>query len=158
MLLSCVGPRTWDSNPVNPHVPRVFKLYVNPTGKAALLSMKATPFPVGSIVVKEKYVAPPMKKGDWAPKPLPKNAKPELLTVMIKREKGFNPASGDWEYQVVSGDVSKVETKSVDYCVKCHATATKQDYIFKRHSGLPSGGYFTWQSAKAQSKTRSDRW
>lgn len=138
---SCIGPPSWDSNPVNPHVPRLFKIYVNPVGKAAFVSTNRKAFPVGSIIVKEKYVAPARGGTAWGFRKLPKGAKPELLTVMIKREKGFDPANGDWEYQVASGDAKKSNTKGLEHCAKCHHSLADQDYVFERHSGISSEAF-----------------
>jgi len=150
VALLCVGPARWDTNPANPHLPRLFKLYVNPVGKAAFLSSKPERFPVGSIVVKEKYLSPARDSKTWEYRKLPKNAKPELLTVMIKREKGFDPANGDWEYQVLSGDVRKSETKGLDHCAKCHKNLAEQDYVFQRHCKTPpevfKRGYERWST------------
>ena len=55
-------------------------------------------FPEGSVIVKEKL-------------PDKSSQTPELLTVMIKRGKGFNNESGDWEYMVVDGSGTKVEAQ-----------------------------------------------
>src|SRR5436190_17769194 len=75
----------------NPHLKKYIIVHVNDIGRKAMLEEKNPKFPEGSVIVKEKL-------------PEEKSQTPELLTVMIKQRKGFNPESGDWEYMVVDGD------------------------------------------------------
>jgi hypothetical protein len=66
------------------HANVFLKVYMNPLGVSEL--SRATPvFPVGTVIVKDKL-------------PTADGADSEALGIMIKREKGFNPAGGDWEY------------------------------------------------------------
>ena len=83
---------------------------------------KTTPkFAEGSIIVREKLVNA-------------EDTKPELLTVMVKREKGFSRKTGDWEYLVVEGDLNKITTReTVSSCSKCHANAENTDFVFKTY-------------------------
>ena len=77
-------------------------------------------FPEGSIIVKEKLSEQLFTKGT-----------PELLTVMIKQKKGFNPRVGDWEFLAVSGDAKSVLQRGrVEMCQNCHITQAKQDYVY----------------------------
>lgn len=48
---------------------------------------------------------------------------------MIKREAGYNPASGDWEFfiQEKGGPLAKGKLSN---CISCHATATGPDHLF----------------------------
>ncbi|MBX7220445.1 MAG: cytochrome P460 family protein [Blastocatellia bacterium] len=93
-------------------------VYVNPIGQAAFLSGSTTPLPRGTMIVREKLVT----------------ESPELLTVMIKHEKGFNPACGDWEFLVVSGNQKKIEQRQkVGSCQACHAKAENQQYLFRSY-------------------------
>jgi len=60
------------------------------------------------------------------------DAAPELITVMVKREKGFSPGSGDWEYFVLSGDAAKIKKhETIGSCSKCHAQAAATDFVFR---------------------------
>ena len=107
--------------PGNPHRHKYFTVYVNDVGRAAMLNEKNPKFPVGSVIVKEKL----------ADKESPS---PELLTVMIKREKGFNSASGDWEYMVLDGAGTKIEGRGqLQNCQACHLANEKSDYIFRTY-------------------------
>ncbi|HEY6188165.1 MAG TPA: cytochrome P460 family protein [Pyrinomonadaceae bacterium] len=107
--------------PGNPHRDKFFTVYVNDVGRAAMLHEKNPKFPVGSIIVKEKLTD---KEGP----------SPELLTVMIKREKDFNSASGDWEYMVLDGAGTKIEGRGqLQNCQACHLANQKSDYIFRTY-------------------------
>ena len=78
---------------------------------AAATTFRGTksPYPVGSIVLKQKQL-----RG---------------IGGMIKRSPGYDSDHGDWEYfyfedpnQVVSGKIAS--------CVNCHAGASQTDYVF----------------------------
>jgi hypothetical protein len=105
----------------NPHRDKYFTVYVNEAGRKAMLAQKNPKFPEGSVIVKEKLSAVDSQT-------------PELLTVMIKRHKGFNPASGDWEYMVLDGTGTKVEGRgNLQNCQTCHLSNQKTDYIFRTY-------------------------
>lgn len=105
----------------NPHRDKYFTVYVNDVGRQAMFSQKNPKFSEGSVIVKEKLSAKDSQT-------------PELLTVMIKKEKGFNPASGDWEYMVVDGTGTKIETRgNLENCQACHLANEKSDYIFRTY-------------------------
>jgi hypothetical protein len=109
------------NGPENPHRDKFFTVYVNDVGRAAMLRQKNPQFPVGSIIVKEKLTDK-------------ESSAPELLTVMIKREKGFNRASGDWEYMVLDGAGTKIEGRGqLQNCQSCHLANQKTDYIFRTY-------------------------
>ena len=113
-------PRSIESSQ-NPHRQKYFVVYVNETGRVAMMSQLKPVFPEGSIIVKEKLLAQD-------------DTSPELLTVMVKREQGFNPESGDWEYMVVSGSRTKIEARGkLANCQSCHASKGETDYIFRSY-------------------------
>jgi hypothetical protein len=86
-----------------------------------MLSEKIPNFPKGSVIVREKL----LQATDQAP---------ELLTVMVKREKGFNPAGGDWEFLVMNGAATKIQSReTVGSCQACHAKQKDQDFIFRAY-------------------------
>jgi hypothetical protein len=109
----------YKSKEKNPHRDKFITVYVNDAGKGAMFS-KIPKFPEGSVIVKEK---------------LPnKTAKPELMTVMVKREKGFNPASGDWEYLVLDPvKTSILERGKLEKCQACHIEKKDTDFIFRTY-------------------------
>lgn len=105
----------------NPHREKFFTVYVNDIGRDAMLKQRNPNFPEGSIIVKEKL-------------PSKESRTPELLTVMIKRARGFNPETGDWEYMVLDGAGTKVEGRgNLQNCQGCHAANRKTDYIFRTY-------------------------
>lgn len=56
---------------------------------------------------------------------------PELLTAMIKRKKGFNPAANDWEFLVLSGDAKQIRKREkTGDCQSCHKSASAKDFVF----------------------------
>ncbi|MGB7925825.1 MAG: cytochrome P460 family protein [Pyrinomonadaceae bacterium] len=119
----CVAPTRQQSVETsrNPHRQKYFVVYVNEAGRQAMMSQLKPVFPAGSIIVKEKLLA----KDD---------ASPELLTVMTKREKGFNEASGDWEYMVVNGERTKIESRgNLENCRSCHLLKSETDYVFRSY-------------------------
>lgn len=140
MALLCSLPPQWYVSPDNPHQPHVFKLYVNPIGKKAFIDGGSAAFPIGSIVVKEKFALP--KSKDSAPRTLPKDAKPTLLTAMVKRKPGFEPKTGDWEFLVLTGDAKKQTDEGHEACAKCHQDAKRQDFVFTR--GIRNGWPPLW--------------
>jgi hypothetical protein len=78
-------------------------------------------FPAGSMLVREKL----LKAED---------TRPELVTVMLKREKGFSPKTSDWEYFIINGAVSDVKlSEKVGSCSKCHTKAAETDMVFKTY-------------------------
>jgi hypothetical protein len=91
-------------------------VYVNDDGKRAITS--GGQFPVGSIIVREK----PAQN---------LNGKPELLAVMIKRERGFNPAGGDWLFVTVNGEMTGLKSRQkAGSCLGCHSTQRKTDFVY----------------------------
>jgi hypothetical protein len=107
--------------PTNPHRHKYLMVYVNDTGRKAMLEQKNPAFPEGSVIVKEKL----SEKSSQTP---------ELLTVMIKHGKGFNSTSGDWEYMVVDGTGTNVSAQGkLENCQSCHSAKPETDYVFRTY-------------------------
>ncbi|HRF58526.1 MAG TPA: cytochrome P460 family protein [Fimbriimonadaceae bacterium] len=124
VLCAAIPPPKWRDP--SPHIGKFFTVYVNATGRTAMLSDETKPFPVGTVIVKEKVPA----VGQDVLKQTP-GTKVELLTVMIKRDKGFDPGNGDWEYFAVSGDAKAVISKDVKHCQDCHRSQKSSDYVYR---------------------------
>ena len=121
--LDCAAPAAGNRiyGPANPHHEKYITVYVNEVGRKAMMEEAKPSFPEGSVIVKEK---------------LPDKASqtPELLTVMIKRGKGFNNDSGDWEYMVTDGSGTKVEAQGkLEKCQGCHQANPQKDYVFRTY-------------------------
>jgi hypothetical protein len=115
----CAAPMPNSSQQMSPHLQKYITVYVNDTGKAAMAQEKEPHFPVGSVIVKEKLSKPDSKS-------------PELMTVMVKKEKGYNPGSGDWDYLVLDGTGKKVTAQGkLEKCQSCHQDAASNDYVFR---------------------------
>jgi hypothetical protein len=105
----------------NPHRDKFVSVYVNETGRQAMMTQLHPEFPLGSVIVKEK-----LSDKD--------SQSPELLTAMIKREKGYNPESGDWEYLVLDGSASKISKRGkLANCSSCHAAYDKSEYVTRTY-------------------------
>lgn len=112
----------------NPHLRKLISVYVNDLGRRAMMNERSPKFPVGSVIVKEKL--PPEKKDE-----------PELLTVMVKRERGFNPDGGDWEYMVVNGTGTKMEARGkLENCQACHVPMKGTDFIYRSYMTIEARG------------------
>jgi hypothetical protein len=78
-------------------------------------------FPAGSMIVREKL----LKAEDTTP---------EIVTVMLKHEKGFSLKTSDWEFFIIDGAVSNVKlSEKVGSCSKCHTQAAETDMVFKTY-------------------------
>lgn len=82
-------------------------------------------YPVGTTIVKENYLSDKGKPGALS-----------SITVMHKREAGFDKASGDWEYLQFGadgklffrGNSSKLVVKHS--CHSCHMNVAERDFVF----------------------------
>lgn len=105
----------------NPHRRKYFTVYVNDLGRSAMMNEAKPSFPKNTVIVKEKLIARDSNS-------------PELLTVMVKRGEGFNPASGDWEYMVLNGTGTKIEgSGKLENCQSCHVLNKSTDYVFRSY-------------------------
>lgn len=107
--------------PDNPHQNKFLSVYVNDVGQRAMMTELTPKFPQGSMIVKEKL------RNKYS-------RDPELLTAMLKREPGYNPKSGDWEYLVLDGLATKiVERGKLASCSSCHAAYSGTDFVTRRY-------------------------
>ena len=105
----------------SPHLHKYISVFVNPVGREQMMTKREPKFPVGSMIVKEKLGKPD-------------SAMPEVLTVMIKREPGYNPDNGDWEYLVLDGPASTiVERGKLTRCSGCHSSYSGTDFVTRTY-------------------------
>ena len=82
-------------------------------------------YPVGTMLAKEGYSSHKGKPGE-----------PTFLVIMKKREKGYDPASGNWEYMQFAPDGTTMlrgkgsEPTIAKLCSGCHINVADRDYIF----------------------------
>jgi len=82
-------------------------------------------YPEGVIFIKEHFLSENGSPG-----------KPTILSIMIKREPGYDPKYNDWEYVhasetgqvIISGNSSSPAIMQM--CLECHANMADRDYIF----------------------------
>lgn len=93
-------------------------IYVNDLARPFFNGEQRGPYPVGSVIVRERL-------------PAPDATTPDLLAVMVKRPRGFNPKGGDWEFLTTDGGGSKIqERQKKGACLECHASQRERDYVF----------------------------
>ena len=110
----------------DPHDGKFINVYVNDKGFAEMTTKKKPAFPEGTMILKEKMAGDSAKKYGAA----------ELFTVMIKREKGYNPACGDWEFASVDVKTSKIERGKTESCMGCHKNYKTTDFIKRDYLSL----------------------
>jgi hypothetical protein len=99
-----------------PHTDCAIVVRVNPLGLECFKSRK--PVPVGTVVIKEKHT----------------NGQQVAVAAMIKREAGYDPDHGDWEYafeKLGAGQERKVERGKLSSCIECHQGVRATDYLFR---------------------------
>ena len=98
---------------------RYLRDWANPQAEAGIARRGAPPFGPGSVIVKEKYVASAAGRDLVA------------VAMMIKREPGFEPTHGDWDYAYYEPDLGVIQTNEQSaYCSGCHAAAAPTDFVF----------------------------
>jgi hypothetical protein len=95
-----------------PHAYHALKILTNETAKATLEN-QTYPFRVNSVIVKEK-----LKDGNVTG-----------VGGMIKRNTGFDPDHGNWEYFYKELD-SDIESGKIASCIECHQKAADTDHVF----------------------------
>ena len=105
----------------NPHRDKFVTVYVNDAGRRAMLEELRPRFPAGSLVVKEKLTTRD-------------SSEPELLTAMLKREAGYDPEGGDWEYLVLDGQGKEVKARGkLESCRACHQADAGTDFVSRNY-------------------------
>ncbi|MBP7951118.1 MAG: cytochrome P460 family protein [Verrucomicrobiales bacterium] len=108
----------------NPHGEKFALLFADKKGRPAAEGHEAA-HPEGTLLLKEKLPANVSKQG-VAPAA---GSQPELFTGMLKREKGFSPECGDWEFFTVSGDAKTITSRGrLANCIDCHQRYPDQDF------------------------------
>ena len=96
--------------------PGLYHIYAN---DAAMRGYASGRFPEGSIIVKEKFHSP-------------EDRKPLLYTIMRKREAGYNPKVGDWEFSVVGPNGTEMQAiGKLENCQGCHLSKSESDFVFR---------------------------
>ena len=106
-----------------PHARSTVNIYTNSVGEQAL-RRQTLPYPEGTLIIKEKNPQEIHYFDDT------KETRSNSIGGMRKREKGYDPEHGDWEYffQPAGG---AIESGKIASCIQCHTRAQKQDYVFR---------------------------
>lgn len=131
----CRMPLPTELPEANPHRGHFVHVYVTP-GEEKTIRTGEGKYPVGTLIVKEKLPSSLAQLGRGANESRATELKagktrpPELFTVMLKREAGYHPECGDWEFMVVSGDAQQVLARGkLDSCVDCHKQRKATDFV-----------------------------
>jgi hypothetical protein len=120
VMVLCAPGRMPDHSTLLTNREAVYRVYVTPAGAPAMKTDDAT-FPLGTVILKQKLATPAATV-------------PELYTGMLKREKGFNPACGDWEFFTLSGDAKTVTSRGrMESCMNCHTSYPDSDFVTKHY-------------------------
>jgi hypothetical protein len=100
-----------------PHQDKYLSVYFNPTAKSVARYLRGEKFPPGSIIIKEKRTHDSTVVGG--------------IGVMKKRDAGFDPQIGDWEFMYLDSN-NKLSTGNVEAanCKSCHMRTPSTDYVF----------------------------
>ena len=117
------GPADYEEErKTQPHAGTYITVYVNNIGRKSMFAQKVKQFPEGSIIVKQKIGNPV------------EGSKPLLYTIMRKRERGYNPTVGDWEFAVVGANGTELQAiGKLGNCQSCHTDKSKSDFIFRSY-------------------------
>jgi len=100
----------------NPHGDHWIDVFVTENGAATIRSGKGT-YRQGTIILKQKFADPEGKKTD-------------LFTGMLKREQGYHPEVGDWEFFVLNSNRTQVTALGrIESCIGCHAGFKIHDFV-----------------------------
>jgi Cytochrome P460 len=123
--LLCAMPTAADWSRVrekNPHSATSITVFVNSVARSAMFQKESPVFPQGSVIVKQK-------NGRFSARNTT-----ILYTIMRKRESGYNPGVGDWEFSVVKADGSTVEASGkIENCQGCHIKKPSSDFVFRSY-------------------------
>lgn len=121
----------------NPHQKAKFHTFANTPAVLPLFDPWGK-FPPGSLLVKEKFGS---------------DGKTQLFTGMWKREAGYFPELGDWEFFTVDAKAGKIsERGKLTSCAACHADMEKGDFVARDYivPAQISDGRIVLHSSKAQ--------
>jgi len=92
-------------------------VYLNDIARNVLTQSEPLVYPEGAVIVREKLET--------------EAGSPELLTVMIKRKKGFNPEANDWEFLLINSNATKItKREKTGSCQSCHQSVSAKDFVF----------------------------
>lgn len=94
-------------------------VFVNDEAKQPLLKGEGA-YPVGAYIVKQKLRSADSTRG-------------VLYTTMRKREAGYDPEHGDWEYAVRDGQGLVLAEGRIGSCIECHEAYKETEYVTREY-------------------------
>ncbi|MDX1961698.1 MAG: cytochrome P460 family protein [Pirellulales bacterium] len=127
----------------NPHRAHWIHVHVNALAEKPIQTGTGV-YPPGSLIIKEKFAgtlpwAQPAPRNEANLQNAPASRKerlktPELFTAMLKREPGYNPDCGDWEFLVIDGRATQVLARGkIESCMDCHKDYKGTDYVTRAY-------------------------
>lgn len=108
-----------------PHVDFWIHVFVTPEATNIIRSSKGV-YPEGTIILKQKFLDAEAKQT-------------EFFTGMRKRETGYNPDCGDWEFFTLDKTGTKVTARGkIDSCMDCHANFKETDFVSRKYLKPPA--------------------
>lgn len=107
-----------------PHTHSSVSIFMSEDAAKTFLS-GVPPYATGAVIVKQKHRLAYHLDGDFSKKVQPADG----VGGMVKREPGYDPEHGDWEYFYFE-DPSEIESGRIASCVECHRAAKNTDYVF----------------------------
>jgi hypothetical protein len=112
--------RPADGSFVDPHEEHWIHVFVGRDGASAMKTQKGK-YPVGTVFLKQKFSDSEGKHS-------------RLYTGMRKREGGYNPNCGDWEFFTLNAAASKVTSRGkLESCMSCHEKYRASDCISRSY-------------------------
>lgn len=100
------------------HAQYFVQVYVNSVGEKLMRAENARVFPIGAVIVKEKW------KRDASSAQDPHTTKPSGLGIMVKRENAWQYA-----YMDEQGAITRDQTE-LEHCSVCHGAQSERDSVF----------------------------
>lgn len=118
----CMSP---NATLASPHEEHWIRVYVSPAGYEILLKGQGI-HPLGTYILKEKFLDARGEKTDF-------------YTGMRKREPGYNPDLGDWEFFTLDARGQEVTARGkIDSCMGCHRAWKNSDFTSRRYLTGPA--------------------
>ena len=111
--------------PHTPHGEHWIHVFVSPEGRKTMIEGKGV-YPQGTYILKQKLL-------DQA------GVKTDFYTGMRKREKGYHPELGDWEFFTLDSGGQMVTARGkIDSCIDCHKQYRSTDFVSRRYLAVPA--------------------
>ncbi|HUR47683.1 MAG TPA: cytochrome P460 family protein [Candidatus Saccharimonadales bacterium] len=113
----CARP---NSIPHSPHGEHWIHVFVTPGGTNAMATGKGT-YPIGTVILKQKFLDD-------------RGTNTDFYTGMRKREAGYNPQVGDWEFFTLDRGGHMVTARGkIESCMDCHTKYKSTDFVSRRY-------------------------